>query len=905
MLECGREILGAERGGLAANRRSPPSSFKAHSTGNFLLQANGSIDRARRPASFKLSNRKMAALFCKSSIQGLPTLGILSPSKLWEQGEQRDAKWCLQVPPSPPRWSRIPFDILEEVQRREKRPRFGDSVSTTCISDIPEPILAIIFTRISDTRTRNSMALVCMEWYSLERATRTNLCLRGCVSDLYLIPRSFQAVECLDLSHCSPWGYSLFPSMSERAVLVGQVLKQAFPKVKYMTIYVRDARDIDMVACFWPDVQSLKLVRWHQRPTQFEEASGLGMEFRFLMQSCKSLQSLDLSEFYCWTEDIPPALMMEPFVSKNLRCLNLLKVSVEGFKASELEAITRSCPNLEDLRIVLVFDPRLLDFVDDDALLHLGASCKKLKVLQLIDTAAFNDAQGDREYTFDDQDAQIGRQGLEGVFQALPLLEDLAIVLSQNVWDVRPILEALASHCRRLTSLCLGHFHGLCNGPQPNGIAMCTGLKNLTIKCCADLSNLDLIAIASGCTGLQKLALHSCKEISRAGLHSLARQLKHNLVDVQVTCCVQMDAVDTLWALQPIQGTIVKLLVDFQLSPDFVASELEGVHKSQPQPASVHETTQRVGKEFVGPSATKLSNAQFISPELGDATDKPLRVHSHEILNLNFAPIGQESDTASNSWPGGSFRQSSSSGTSQVSKSESVGSSSGVTHGLESELGDAFPHFGNPAFSLAFREGEWSKLKSLHLWIPIGELLSPLPVMGLQFCPSLEEVRIKVEGDCRACPKPKVLLAGISTLASYEALSKLTLDCSEIVGYALSAPQGHMELSLWERWYLQGIERVKFQELDYWPPQDRDANRRGLSLPSAGLISQCATLRKLRLHGTINEHLLRMFLKVPNLRDVQLRLDYYPAPEVELNTETRADACIRFEAALSERGFPD
>ncbi|MCO5592843.1 hypothetical protein L7F22_046846 [Adiantum nelumboides] len=804
----------------------------------------------------------------------------------------------LEVPPSSPRWSRIPFDILEDVRRREKRPRFGEALSTTCLSDIPEPILAIIFTRISDTRTRNSMALVCMEWYSLERATRTNLCLRGCVSDLFLIPRSFQAVECLDLSHCSPWGYSLFPSISERAVLVGQVLKQAFPKVKYMTIYVRDARDIDMVACFWPDVQSLKLVRWHQRPTQFEEASGLGMEFRFLMQSCKSLQNLDLSEFYCWTEDIPPALMMEPSVSKNLLSLNLLKVSVEGFKASELEAITSACPNLEDLRIILVFDSRLLDFVDDDALLQLGASCKKLKVLQLVDTGAFTDTQGDREYSFDDQDAQIGRRGLEGVFQGLPLLEDLAIVLSQNVRDARSILETLASHCNSLTSLCLGHFHGLCDGPLPNGIAMCRGLRSLTIKCCADLNDIDLIAIASGCVGLQKLGLHSCKEVSRSGLHSLARQLKHNLVDVQVTCCARMDAVDTLWALQPIQGTLVKLLVDFQLDPEFVARELEGVHKSQVQPA------QRMGKEFVGSSATKMSNVSGSFPKLEHAIDRPSRGHSRENLDLNFAPFGTESDTTSNSCSGGFFTQSSSSSMSHLLQSESGSSTSWVSHDLESELG-AFPEFGNPAFSLAFREGEWSKLKSLYLWIPIGELLSPLPVMGLQCCPSLEEVRIKVEGDCRACPKPKVRLAGISTLASFEALSKLTLDCSEIVGYALSAPQGHMELSLWERWYLQGIERVKLKELDYWPPQDRDANRRGLSMPSAGLISQCSTLRKLVLHGTINEHLLRMFLIVPSLRDVQLRLDYYPAPEVELNTETRADACKRFEAALSERGFPD
>lgn len=818
----------------------------------------------------------------------------------------------LKVPPSPPRWARIPFDILEDVQGREKRLRVGELKSMTCISDIPESILAIVFTCISDTRTRNAMSLVCMEWYSLERATRTNLCLRGCVSDLYLLPRSFQAVERLDLSHCSPWGYSLFQSVPERAVLVGQVLKQAFPKVKYMTVYVRDARDIDMVSCFWPDLQSLKLVRWHQRPTQFEEASGLGMEFRFLMQSCKSLRNLDLSEFYCWTEDIPPALTMEPSTSRNLSSLNLLKVSVDGFKASELEVITRACPNLEDLRIVLVFDSRFLDSVDDEALLHVGESCKKLKFLHLIDTAAFIDAQGDRELAFDDEDSQLGIRGLEGLFQALPLLEDLAIVLSQNVRDARPMLEVLASHCKRLTSLCLGHFHGLCHGPQPNGIAMCQGLLNLTIKCCADLSDLALVAIASGCKGLQKLGLHACKEVSRSGLYSLTRQLGHCLVNVRVTCCMRMDVVDTLWALQPIQGTIEKLLVDFQLDPDFVARELEGAHKSQPQSTlSMCEIAQRTGIERVGSSATMTGSSQLSS--LGESQ----RSQSRESLDLNIAPACLESDAGSITCSGGFSSQSSISigalaldvGIGADSSGEQglrgPASSSDATLLLEPQLGEAFSPFGDPAFSLAFREGEWSKLKSLSLWVPIGEVLSPLPIMGLQFCPSLEVVRIKVEGDCRACPKPKVRLAGISTLASYGALSKVTLDCSEIVGYALSAPQGHMELSLWERWYLQGIERVKLEELDYWPPQDRDANRRGLSLPSAGLIAQCATLRKLILHGTINEHLLRMFLKVPNLRDVQLRLDYYPAPEVELNTETRADACRRFEAALVERGFPD
>ena len=219
-----------------------------------------------------------------------------------------------RAPSSPVRWSRIPFHILEEGGEQQelemvvsdggdpKRRRrmwwdhdrgiFTSAFKETCIGDVPEPILATIFTCITDPRTRNSMALVCMEWYSLERATRRKLFLRGCVSDLYLIPKSFQAVVALDLSHCFPWGYSLFQTTPERALLIAQTLKLAFPRVKEMAVYVRDSRDIDMVAAFWPDLQALKLVRWHQRPiNQPEEADGVPILDADLQipQKCRSV----------------------------------------------------------------------------------------------------------------------------------------------------------------------------------------------------------------------------------------------------------------------------------------------------------------------------------------------------------------------------------------------------------------------------------------------------------------------------------------------------------------------------------------------------------------------------------------------------------------------------------------
>ncbi|KAI3521066.1 hypothetical protein L1887_10525 [Cichorium endivia] len=61
--------------------------------------------------------------------------------------------------------------------------------------------------------------------------------------------------------------------------------------------------------------------------------------------------------------------------------------------------------------------------------------------------------------------------------------------------------------------------------------------------------------------------------------------------------------------------------------------------------------------------------------------------------------------------------------------------------------------------------------------------------------------------------------------------------------------------------------------------EHKDVNHRSLSLPAAGLLQECFMLRKLFIHGTSHEHFLMFLLRILNLRDVQLREDYYPAPE--------------------------
>lgn len=199
----------------------------------------------------------------------------------------------------------------------------------------------------------------------------------------------------------------------------------------------------------------------------------------------------------------------------------------------------------------------------------------------------------------------------------------------------------------------------------------------------------------------------------------------------------------------------------------------------------------------------------------------------------------------------------------------------------------------------------WDRLQYLSLWIKVGDLLTQLPLAGLEDCPNLDEIRIKVEGDCRGQPKPAESEFGLSILACYPQLSKMWLDCGDTRGYVYTAPSGQMDLSLWERFFLNGIGSLSLNELHYWPPKDEDVNQRSLSLPAAGLLQECYTLRKLFIHGTTHEHFMNFFLKIPNLRDVQLREDYYPAPENDMSTEMRVGSCSRFEDALNRRQICD
>uniref|UniRef100_A0A2P2JIB7 F-box/LRR-repeat MAX2 homolog A n=1 Tax=Rhizophora mucronata TaxID=61149 RepID=A0A2P2JIB7_RHIMU len=701
------------------------------------------------------------------------------------------------------------------------------------IDDLPLVILSNICASIVDTRTRNSLSLVNRKFLILERTTRTSLTLRGNARDLYMIPACFRCVTHLDLSLLSPWGHPLLASSSSSSsdpLLLAHRLRAAFPLVTSLTVYARCPETLQILLPQWPRLSRVKLIRWHQRPMA-ENAS----EFVPLFEHCKSLSCLDLSNFYYWTEDLPPVLQNYSEISKSLTSLDLMTVSLmDGVKSHEIRSITASCTNLTKFLVACMFDPSYIGYVGDETLVAISVNCPRLSVLHLVDTASFcssrSDPLGDDGDGYTTEDARISAVGLTDLFSGLPLLEDLVIDVCKNVRDSAVALEGLSSKCPKLKALKLGNFHGICLAieSQLDGIALCSGLESLIIKKSADLTDMGLIEIARGCCKLRRFEVEGCKKITVKGMRTLACLLRKTLVEVKISACKNLDAVASLRALEPVHDQIERLHID---------CVWVGLDENE---------TNCLGMDY---------------------PDRDFDLNQDQFGNDENYEYGRKNKKCK--------------------------------YYSEADFYNV-QNNGN-----GFWNKTWEKLRYLSLWIGVGDLLNHLPMAGLEDCPNLEEIRIKVEGDCRGRPKPSEPAFGLSCLALYPLLSKMQLDCSDTIGFALTAPSGQIDLSLWERFFLNGIGNLSLNELDYWPPQDRDVNHRSLSLAGAGLLGECLTLRKLFIHGTAHEHFMTFFPRIPNLRDVQLREDYYPAPENDMSTEMRVDSCTRFEDAMNRRPILD
>ncbi|KAK1582039.1 hypothetical protein Q3G72_033187 [Acer saccharum] len=705
------------------------------------------------------------------------------------------------------------------------------AVATT-INVLPDAILSDICASIDDTRSRNSISLVNRRFYLLERTTRTSITLRGNVRHLFMIPTCFRSVTDLDLSLLSPWGHPLFSSSSSSSstsdpLLLAHRLRQAFPLVASLTVYSRSPSTLEVLLPQWPGLSHVKLVRWHQRPQ-----SPVGADFVPLFEQCKLLTSLDLSNFYYWTEDLPPVLQAYPKISANLTHLNLLTVSFrEGFKTNEIQEITAACPNLSKFLVACMFDPLNFGFVGDEALSAIAKNCPKLSLLHLVHALSMANTRGELESDgYTSEDARISQETLIELFSGLPLLEELVLDVCKNVRNCSIALELLKTKCPNLKILKLGQFHGLCLAveSQLDGVALCEGLDSLSIKNSADLTDMGLIAIGRGCCRLSKFEVEGCKNITVQGMRTVACLLRKTLVDVKISYCKNLDAKSSCKALEPVRDRIQRLHIDC------VWSELDESWSSSDE-----------------------------LDESGSSSDE--FAYNFDLFYYTFDVLEEDTRT----------------------KKKCKYS---VKDNNKAELNCN----GN-----GFWCKTWKSLKYLSLWIEVGDVLDPLPTVGLDDCPNLEEIRIKVEGDCRGHYKTRKQAFGLDNLLLYPRLSKMQLDCSDTIVYTLTAPPGQMDMSSWERYFLNSIEILTLNELHYWPPQDNDAIRRSPSFLAAALLQQCRALRKLFIHGTAHEHFMMYLRDIRKLRDAQLRNDYYPAPDHDMSTEMRLDSCSRFEEALN------
>ncbi|KAJ4714248.1 F-box protein MAX2 [Melia azedarach] len=689
------------------------------------------------------------------------------------------------------------------------------AASTTTIDDLPDVILSNIISTVTHTRSRNSISLVNRKFYTLERATRTSLSLRGNVRDLYRIPLCYRSVKDLDLTKVSPWGHPILSlSAPFYADHLAQRLSQAFPLVESLTIHNRIPGIIDILLPRWPRLRHVKLVRWHERPP-----SRVGAELVPVFKHCESLTSLDLSNFYFWPEDVPPALTAYPHKSANLTCLNLLATSLpNGFYSQQIGQITASCPNLNKFLVACTFDGEYYKAVSDETLTGIATNCPKLSLLHLAEISSLAAVRGNPDDDgFTAEDAMISREGLIKLFSGLPLLEELVLDVGKNVRDSGLALEELKSKCVKLKVLKLGQFHGVCLGFD--GVALFEGLESLSIKNCGDLSDTGLIAIGRGCCRLAKFEVEGCKNITCRGLKTLAGSLRKTLVEVKISCCKQLGALTSCNAMEPIADSIQKLHIDC-------------------------------------------------------------------VWDWEQFEIGTTEDEAE-------------------AEAEAESSGSSVRNFDLNELYDEERDFRCKKRRRKVMIKTWKRLKYLSLWIEVAEFLKPLPMVGLQDCPELEEICIKVEGDTRLLGAPDQRL-GLSSLRRYPRLSKLKLDLGDTIGYALTAPDGAVDLTAWDRFFLDGIGNLRLEELDYSPAFDRDINLRSLTMPAAGFIFMCNRLRKLFVHGTAQEHSMMICPHLPNVRDVQLIIDYYPAPDLDsFTTELRIDSYLRLEAAINNRRIDD
>ena len=101
-------------------------------------------------------------------------------------------------------------------------------------------------------------------------------------------------------------------------------------------------------------------------------------------------------------------------------------------------------------------------------------------------------------------------------------------------------VEAVASKCKQLTTLCLSDKKGdSITEAALMAVAKCKLLKSLSLCCCHEISDAEVVAVASGCPQLTSLNLAFCWEITDEAVLAVASRCKQ-LKCLDLTCCYEI-----------------------------------------------------------------------------------------------------------------------------------------------------------------------------------------------------------------------------------------------------------------------------------------------------------------------------------------------------------------------------
>lgn len=323
--------------------------------------------------------------------------------------------------------------ILDSVEQHEAYLfRRGRNAS---IARLSADLMVSILARVETVRDRNVCSLVCRAWRAWERESRVRLHLRGTINDLADIRGTFNAVTDLDLTDVNPGWEGSEQGLTE-------MFQACFPRLRRVKANVSPS-GLQYVRHSWPMLEEVVIGHW-DGPDDFLESRHVAD----LIASCRNLVSIDLSwSRNCDFNDLPAELGGHEY--QNLRAINVLGGPCV-LRDTTLEGLAAACPGLREISFSIADGS-----VTDAGILKLAQGCPQLQQLSVEDVKH-------EVLTSVEAVGAITAATVAALARFCPGLRILSLILAGYVKRSGPAFEVLAQRCRRLHTVRVSRFLGLC-----------------------------------------------------------------------------------------------------------------------------------------------------------------------------------------------------------------------------------------------------------------------------------------------------------------------------------------------------------------------------------------------------------------------------------------------------------